>query len=73
MGLKSKYAEGKNMISYEEFKEIVVKRLKRDISSNCYPSVTLMLSRHGEQTGVITWFTFVHRLLLAGLWVKACP
>ena len=34
MGLKSKYAEGKNMISYEEFKEIVVKRLKRDISSN---------------------------------------
>ena len=34
MGLKSKYAEGKNMISYEEFKEIVVKTLKRDISSN---------------------------------------
>lgn len=34
MGLKSKYAEGKNMISYEEFKEIVIKRLKRDISSN---------------------------------------
>ena len=34
MGFKSKYAEGKNMISYEEFKEIVVKRLKRDISSN---------------------------------------